>query len=110
MLLPRLPRSVLSAVAQPGRLKRLREEGALHIDEAAIFRTIEKMHEIVNEAALATKSARRQRERRLRLIHGGRIDAPSPDQLPADTSNIDEDNKESPQQPWENMLPFEEWT
>lgn len=91
-------------------LKRLREEGALHIDEAAIFRTIEKMHEIVNEAALATKSARRQRERRLRLIHGGRIDAPSPDQLPADTSNIDEDNKESPQQPWENMLPFEEWT
>jgi putative transposase len=91
-------------------LKRLREEGALHIDETAIFRTIEKMHEIVNEAALATKSARRQRERRLRLIHGGRSDAPSPDQLPTDTSSIDDDNKESTQQPWENMLPFEEWT
>ncbi len=91
-------------------LKRLREEGALHIDEAAIFRTIEKMHKIVDEAALATKSARRRRERRLRLIQGGRSDAPSPASLSSDISTVDEENTKSTKQPWEDMLPFEEWS
>jgi putative transposase len=86
-------------------LKRLREEGALHIDEAAIFRTIDKMRSIVDEATSATKVARRHRERRLRLIQGGKNDAvqsvsSSPELSP------DEDDEYSTLQ----ILPFEEWS
>ena len=90
-------------------LKRLREEGALHIDEAAIFRTIEKQRQIVDEATVATKTVRRQRERRLRLIQGGRIDAaPYPSAAAQEPAAHEEDNQ-STIQPWENMLPVEEW-
>lgn len=85
-------------------LKRLREEGALHIDEAAIFRTIDKMRSIVDEATSATKVARRHRERRLRLIQGGKSDvqpvSSSPELSP------DEDDEYSALQ----ILPFEEWS
>jgi putative transposase len=58
-------------------LKRLREEGCANVDESAIFRTIEAMRAITDGAVVASKTARRQRERRLRLIPGGRIDAVS---------------------------------
>jgi putative transposase len=45
-------------------LKRLREEGRAVIDEAAIFEAIEAMRGIVDRASVASKLARRQRERR----------------------------------------------
>ncbi len=53
-------------------LKRLREEGRSHVDESAIFRTIETLRKIADDAVRATKTIRRQQERRLRLIKGGR--------------------------------------
>lgn len=87
-------------------LKRLREEGALHIDEAAIFRTIEKMRLIVDEATSATKIARRHRERRLRLIQGGKSDAAQSDPTPLPESLADADDEYSKLQ----ILPFEEWS
>jgi putative transposase len=90
-------------------LKRLREEGNSHVDEAAIFRTIEKMRAIVDEATLATKTARRQRERRLRLIPGGRVDSAPDASAAVQAAPVDEDNNQSTVQPWENMLPVEEW-
>lgn len=87
-------------------LKRLREERHAHIDEAAIFRTIDAMREIVDQATTTSKVARRQRERRFRLILGGRVDAaPAPEYEPPVTV------KEGPvRQPHEDMLPVEEWT
>ena len=87
-------------------LKRLREAGALHIDEAAIFRTIEKMRLIVDEAKTATKIARRQRERRLRLIQGGKCDTPPSDSSPRVEPSADEDDEYSKLP----ILPFEEWS
>ena len=85
-------------------LKRLREEGRSHVDEAAIFRTIEAMRGIADEAVLASKTARRQRERRLRVIQGGASVPARPEaQPPAETEPLDG------RQPHENMLPFEEW-
>ena len=45
-------------------LKRLREDGKAQVDEEAIFRTIETMRGIADEASAATKTARRQRARR----------------------------------------------
>jgi putative transposase len=49
-------------------LKRLREEGRAQIDEEAIFRAVETMRTIADSASVATKSARRQRERRPHAI------------------------------------------
>lgn len=90
-------------------LKRLREEGRAHVDEAAIFRTIEAMRGIADEAVRATKTARRRRERRLRVIRGRPItllavDAPSTSSLLAKAEPLLDGR-----QPHENMLPFEEW-
>jgi putative transposase len=91
-------------------LKRLREEGRSHVDESAIFRAIEHMRLITDDAVCASKLARRQRERRLRVIQGGRADAsPSdPGVTAASTAGGQEDR--STLQPWERMLPVEEWT
>jgi putative transposase len=55
-------------------LKRLREEGRARVDEAAIFTAVEQMRAIADEAVRASKVTRRQRERRLRLIQGGKVD------------------------------------
>ncbi|MDB6160011.1 MAG: integrase, partial [Gammaproteobacteria bacterium] len=52
-------------------LKRLRDEGRALVDEAAIFRTVEHMRKIAEEAIASSKTARRQRER-LRVIQEGR--------------------------------------
>jgi putative transposase len=86
-------------------LKRLREERHPHIDEAAIFRTIDAMREIVDHAITTSKAARRHRERRFRLIPGGRVDSiPVPDSAPVT-------GREVPvRQPHEDMLPVEEWS
>lgn len=85
-------------------LKRLREEGRAHVDEAAIFRAVENMRTIASEASRESKVARRQRERRLRLIQGGRSDT-----APADSPATDAHAEQSTLQPWERMLPVEEW-
>lgn len=88
-------------------LKRLRQEGRAQVDEAATFRAIEQMRAITAEAVRASKVARRQQERRLRLIQGGRTDPEPASTGPSAT------NPEEPKcavQPWERMLPVEEWT
>ena len=89
-------------------MKRLREEGARHVDEGALFRTIEAMRRIVDEATDATKSARRQRERRLRLVPDGRNEADA--QAQTEAAAAAEEANQSTLQPWERMFPVEEWT
>jgi putative transposase len=91
-------------------LKRLREEGRTTVDESAIFRTIAAMRAIADEAVASSKTARRQRERRLRLIQGGRVEAVPSVTTPTDTAVVDAQDEQSKLQPWERMLPFEEWT
>jgi putative transposase len=91
-------------------LKRLREQGRLEVDEGAIFRTIEAMRAITEQAVASTKTARRQRERRLRLIQGGLVDTQAGAQASNDAPDTGADAEESKLQPWERMLPFEEWT
>lgn len=90
-------------------LKRLREEGRSSVDESAIFRAIERMRLISDDAVATSKLARRQRERRLRLIQGGRTDPVSPDSNAA-APNAAEEGEQRTVQPWERMLPVEEWT
>src|SRR6185437_13590027 len=76
--------------------KRLREEGRARVDEAAIFHAVERMRSIAEEAARESKLARRQRERRLRLIQGGRIDAAA-----GDAPVVNEEEEEDIRKPWE---------
>ncbi|HXZ08160.1 MAG TPA: Mu transposase C-terminal domain-containing protein, partial [Paraburkholderia sp.] len=89
-------------------LKRLRENGRALVDEAAIFGAIEAMRAIADEAVRTSKRARRQRERRFRVIQGGRPD-PAPvescdarDELASDLADQ--------LQPHERMFPVEEWS
>ena len=88
-------------------LKRLRDEGRQTVDENAVFRAIEIMRSIADEATNASKTARRQRARRLRVIQGGRVDPP-PATPP--TNAPPRAPRESNGQPWERMLPVEEWS
>lgn len=92
-------------------LKRLRDEGRALIDEAAIFRTIEHMRRIAEEAVMASKTARRQRER-LRVVQGGCATPTGPSVIQAtptsDASRVDEHQEKL--LPWQRMLPVEEWT
>jgi putative transposase len=90
-------------------LKRLRDEGRATVDESAIFRTIEAMRTIADEAVVASKAARRQRERRLRLIQGGRAHALVTGAQEV-TTVVDDASGQRTLQPWERMLPFEEWS
>lgn len=86
-------------------LKRLQEEGRSHVDERAIFRTIEAMRKITDGAVSATKMMRRQKERRLRLIQGGRAEPPT---AASDTDmDVEQDDRYSTNV---RLLPFEEWT
>lgn len=87
-------------------LKRLRDEGRVQVDEAAIFQTIEVMRAIADEAVRASKAARRQRERRLQLIDGGRTD---PQSLPA-PEIVETPDAPNAQKPFERMFPVEEWS
>lgn len=87
--------------------KQLRDQGWSDFDETALFRTVDTMRSITDEAVAVTKVARRRRERRLRLIPGGRTDIlPG---VPATDMSVEEPVMDS-RQPWENMLPVEEWT
>lgn len=89
-------------------LKRLREEGRALVDEAAIFGAIEAMRAIADDAVRSSKRARRQRERRFRVIQGGRSDLP-----PAGARKAEDDPVADPPdnlQPHERMFPVEEWS
>jgi putative transposase len=44
-------------------LKRLRDDGVKRVDETAIFRAIDKMRQITEEAAQKSRAARRKRAR-----------------------------------------------
>ncbi len=90
-------------------LKRLREEGHSHVDESAIFRTIETLRKIADEAVRTTKTIRRQQERRLRLIPGGRTDQKNPVPVDAPGSNVEVPDDDSSTAHL-RILPFEEWT
>ena len=83
-------------------LKRLREGGRSLVDEAAIFRTIEAMRTITDDAMRETKTIRRQRERRRRntsiigpIVAEARTDAERSFRADAPLE--------------ERILPFEEW-
>jgi putative transposase len=88
-------------------LKRLREEGRLHVDEGAIFRTIERMREITEEAVAATRTQRRQKERRLHLIQGGRTERHIAQELTAEVTAVDDGDNSTAEV---RILPFEEWS
>ncbi len=88
-------------------LKRLREEGRSLVNENAIFEAIEAMRAIADDAVRSSKRARRQRERRFRVIQGGR-----PDLLPAEPWDCGDDpasDSADNLQPHERMFPVEEW-
>jgi putative transposase len=68
------------------------------------------MRSITDEAVVASKTARRQRERRLRLIQGGRIDALPGVPSPVVEAVEDDEDDQNTVQPWERMLPVEEWS
>ena len=87
-------------------IKRLREGGRAHVDEAAIFQAVETMRAIADEAVMASKVARRQRERRLRVIQGGREESPR-ELLPVEEFNVLVEPDAL--QPHERMFPVEEW-
>ena len=65
------------------------------------------MRSIADEAVKSSKIARRQRERRLRVIQGGRADLPPISPPPSAVPSV---APETTQQPWERMLPVEEWS
>lgn len=104
-----LRRPPISLWEQRLALKRLREEGRSQYDENAIFRTVEAMRTIVDDAVNASKAARRQRERRLQVVRGGRID-PGNARSRAELTLVTDEEEADTRQPWENMLPVEEWT
>ena len=85
-------------------LKRLREGGRALVDEAAIFRAIEAMRVIADDAVLASKTARRQRERRLRAPAEIKDLTPGEEWGPDAACGPIE-----PLQPHERMFPVEEW-
>jgi len=91
-------------------LKRLREEGRAHVDEAAIFRAIENMRTIAQDASRQSKVARRQRERRLRLVQGGQLNSAPADSAAAQAHLMNDEEAQDTRQPWERMLPVEEWS
>jgi hypothetical protein len=62
------------------------------------------MREIVDEAALATKTVRRQHERRLRLIAGGRTNTAQSDPPAATQILAHQADEQNTFQPWERML------
>ncbi|UPJ49610.1 transposase [Bradyrhizobium sp. 200] len=87
-------------------LKRLREDGRALVDETAIFRTIEAMRTIANDAVLASKTARRQRERRKSIVPASERS----DLLPVELDAVDTLEQISKDlQPHERMFPVEEW-
>jgi putative transposase len=89
-------------------LKSLHESGRALVDEAAIFNAIELMRSIADDAVRSTKKARRQRERRFNVIHGGRSDL-APVETNESEAGMTCDPREK-QQPYDRMFPVEEWS
>jgi putative transposase len=89
-------------------LKRLGEEGRALIDESAIFGAIEAMRAIADDAVRSSKRARRQRERRFRVIQGGRSDLPPAGARDAGDASVADPSDNL--QPHERMFPVEEWS
>lgn len=87
-------------------LKRLREEGRSHVDEAAIFQAIETMRRIADEAVRTTKAMRRHKERRLRLVQAQ--ENPSGN-VPISAAVTTIPSPSDGLQPHERMFPVEEW-
>lgn len=86
-------------------LKRLHENGRSLVDEEAIFRTIEAMRTIADGAVRASKTARRQRERRPHAVVEGRSDL-----LPIEHDEADRFRQiNEGLAPHERMFPVEEW-
>ncbi len=83
-------------------LKRLRETGRASVDENALFRAIEEMRAITDEAVRTSKMARRRHERRLRVIQGG-AGKQSADPIADDLDEADA----SPV--FDRLYPVEEW-
>lgn len=87
-------------------LKRLCESGRASVDENAIFRAIEEMRAITDEAVRTSKMARRRHERRLRVIQGGA------QRQSADLAAEDPEEPETPadsRAAYERLYPVEEW-
>ena len=59
-----LSRPPISAWEQAAAVARLRELGRADVDEAALFAMVEQMRQITDAAAVSTRKARRDRERR----------------------------------------------
>lgn len=88
-------------------LKRLRQEGRSLVNENAIFDAIEAMRAIADDAVRSSKRARRQRERRFRVIQGGQS------ALPIEDRGAEAEPVADPAdglQPHERMFPVEEWS
>lgn len=83
-------------------VKKLRDEGKNDHDEHAVFRAVEAMRSISEGAITESKTARRRVERRLHLLPAQREQCPpSGSQLLTEPTDL--------HQPWERMLPVEEW-
>lgn len=100
-----LRRPPISLWEHRAALKRLREQGHAHVDEAAIFRAVEAMREIADQAAHTSKAARRQKERRRMIGRKQAVAAPITAAAPPEPNDPPADG----QQPHEQMFPFEEW-
>jgi putative transposase len=59
-----LSRPPISVWEQRAAVARLREQGRAEVDEQALFAMVERMRQITEEAAVTTRKARRDRERR----------------------------------------------
>jgi putative transposase len=99
-----LGRPPISLWEQRLAVKRLREEGRLQIDEAGIFRAIEKMQSIAAEAVHTSKRARRQHERRLHNQHAALKSI-----LPEADPNVRTQEAAERLPPYKRMFPVEEW-
>ena len=97
-------RAPISRWEQRRAVKRLRDEGFTHVDEAAIFRAVDTMRAITEAASAKTKSARREHERR-RRIPTTALAAPD---RPLAAERSDHANHE-PESTTE-VFPVEEWT
>jgi putative transposase len=96
-----LRRPPISLWEHRAALKRLREEGRAQVDEEAIFRAVETMRTIADSASAATKSARRQRERRPHAIEAT---------VQPGTGQRTSEAERNPTPPPERMFPnFEVW-
>jgi len=99
-----LRRPPISLWEHRAALKRLREQGHAHVDETAIFRAVQAMREIADQATHASKAARRQQERRRIVQNKPSVEVP----VAAASVEINPVPVNG-QQPHEHMFPFEEW-